>query len=473
MVASKSGPVQLPVGPLLAALGSDPEFARWVEGLSHGALRLHRCPDADDLLRLLHEAEVEVLFLSDGGHGIDVARLMALLHEAAPDLIVVVAGEALSPDRQGQVLAAGAAIVADWRTPIRSLEPWLDRAIQRGSRLRAAESLGKALSSRIRAQELWMQTATRRVDELLHELRTPVGVVLGYCANLLEGLEGPVSDLQRQRLERMRAAAALMTELLGGARDRMPQPVERRTQRLPGRAEARRQVRLQELCTEVLDLVRRRAEEKQVELRLETEPDVPPVWGSRTRLAQLLINLLTNALRFTPAGGRVELRLRADGGNGEGTARTHYRLTVSDTGPGIAPDELGRIFEPGYSSQSHLGRAGLGLAVCREVAAEHGAKLWAESEPGSGTAFNLVLPGDARSRGATLSLLLVDDETLAGQLLLELQHRNGGPLPVSRPQSIEEVASRMVYAGGTLALTCLGEQPLRRVVALLDQTDDA
>jgi signal transduction histidine kinase len=129
------------------------------------------------------------------------------------------------------------------------------------------------------------------------------------------------------------------------------------------------------------------AEDRGVALEVQIPTALPAVNADPRRLAQVLGNLLTNALRHTPEGGRVTLSAQA----GEGAVV----VTVADTGPGIAADDLPYIFERfwrGDKSRSRAGGAGLGLAITRQLVELHGGRVWVESTPGQGSRFQVSLP---------------------------------------------------------------------------------
>jgi signal transduction histidine kinase len=135
------------------------------------------------------------------------------------------------------------------------------------------------------------------------------------------------------------------------------------------------------------------AEAAGIDLRVETEGELPTITGDVGRLDQVLSNLMANALRYTPAGGVVTLQAQPmDGG---------VRIIVSDTGEGIPIEDLPYIFNRfwrGDRSRSHAGGAGsgLGLAIARQLVQAHGGRIGVESEPGQGTAFTIELPAGVR-----------------------------------------------------------------------------
>jgi signal transduction histidine kinase len=139
------------------------------------------------------------------------------------------------------------------------------------------------------------------------------------------------------------------------------------------------------LAGEVCEQFRPQATEAGRTLECAVEPDLPWVSADRDRMSQVLENLITNALKFTPAGGRVTVRVVGHGTDAVSCA-------VSDTGIGIPPEELPHLFERFWQARRYRrGGAGLGLAIARGVVDAHGSALTVESEPGRGSVFSFVV----------------------------------------------------------------------------------
>lgn len=225
--------------------------------------------------------------------------------------------------------------------------------------------------------------ADRQRDQLIgsvaHELRTPLAGLRGY----LEGLEDGVFQADRHTLEAMERQLERLSRLAG----------DLRAVSAAGRPELRRAV------TPPGALLERAAEPfrpafaaKAVRLELDRPLGLPPASADPTRIEQVLSNLLENALRHTPAGGRVCLSVTAE--------ETTLRFTVDDSGEGIAPEDLPHVFERFYRGDRSRHRAedtgsGVGLSIARELIELHGGKIWAESEPGRGTRVHFTLPAAA------------------------------------------------------------------------------
>jgi signal transduction histidine kinase len=215
------------------------------------------------------------------------------------------------------------------------------------------------------------------VSTISHELRTPLTSIAGYVELLQEQEDDPekLGHLQivGRNSERL---LALVSDLLFAARLQY------------GRLELERSpVDLRKLVVQCVDAAKPRAQAASVELDLDIE-DVPQIEGEPAKLAQLLDNLVSNAIKFTPRDGRVIVRLAAH--------HDMIRLEVSDTGIGILDVERERLFERFFRAQSALERqiqgTGLGLYISKAIVDAHDGRIGVESEPGEGTTFVVELP---------------------------------------------------------------------------------
>jgi PAS domain S-box-containing protein len=215
-----------------------------------------------------------------------------------------------------------------------------------------------------------------------HELRTPLNAIGGYTQLLELGVHGPITDAQRDALERVTRAQRhllrLINEVLNLAR------IE------AGRVEyTLEDVPVADVVAGVMPMV----EPQMATAQLTSSADVPPglvARADREKLQQILINLLTNAVKFTPAGGTIRVQADVD------RQRNLVRIDVIDSGIGIPAEKLAGVFEPFVQVDvSHTRRregSGLGLAISRDLARGMGGDLVAESEEGRGSTFTLLLP---------------------------------------------------------------------------------
>jgi signal transduction histidine kinase len=142
---------------------------------------------------------------------------------------------------------------------------------------------------------------------------------------------------------------------------------------------------LESIVDEAIETLGDLADGKHLRLLSECPRDLPTVRADRQRLLQVLGNLLGNAVKFTPDGGEIALRVTHD--------ENSVYVSVEDTGSGIAPENLEHVFDPFWRGQrGERGGAGLGLAIARGIVITHGGRIWVESEPGRGSAFRFTLP---------------------------------------------------------------------------------
>jgi PAS domain S-box-containing protein len=223
------------------------------------------------------------------------------------------------------------------------------------------------------------EAAIRTREEVLaivsHDLRNPLNTI-AMGATALRDFPGEdpgryVDMIQRaiQRMNRLIEDLMDVVKLEGG-------------QRL---ALAPAMVELAPLLGEMRESFQAQAEPRNQTVGYKCEPDVPPIVADRDRLLQVLANLLGNALKFTPEGGRVAIAVRRVEGD--------VWISVEDTGPGIPPEDMPRIFDLYWQARrtARLG-AGLGLTISKGIVEAHGGRIWVESRPGEGSTFTFALP---------------------------------------------------------------------------------
>lgn len=215
-----------------------------------------------------------------------------------------------------------------------------------------------------------------------HEINTPLASVQSTTDLLLENEIGELNEQQIRCLKMIRGDVIRLRQLL---KDMLDLSVLDRDE---SNLERRRYVKLPYIARKVADSFEWLAKERQVELSVTVPETLPDVQGDRDRITQVLVNLVDNALRFTPAGGKVEL-------SGEERPQ-EIVLRVRDTGVGIAADDLHRIFDRFEQSDNlppGIERGyGLGLSIAREIVEQHHGRLWVESKPGKGSTFHLKIP---------------------------------------------------------------------------------
>ncbi|HUW97058.1 MAG TPA: ATP-binding protein [Anaerolineae bacterium] len=250
--------------------------------------------------------------------------------------------------------------------------------------------LATSFNAMAREVEASRQAQRDFVANVSHDLKTPLTSIQGFSQAILDGTAASEESLLRaaqvihEEADRM---TRLVDDLLDLARIEAGQVVM-----------AREPVALPSLLRDCAEKMALRAQQADVRLEVHSEGE-PVVAGDRDRLAQVISNLLDNALKHTPSGGRITLTARPlvveTVKRGEPPVSL-AEVAVSDTGDGIPPEDLSRIFERFYRGDKSRGKsgrgAGLGLAIVREIVQAHGGKIGAESVLGLGTRITLTLP---------------------------------------------------------------------------------
>ncbi len=227
-----------------------------------------------------------------------------------------------------------------------------------------------------------------------HELRTPLNSIIGFTGIVLQGLAGPLNAEQSKQLGMVRTSSRHLLELINDVLDLSK--IE------AGQLEVRfAPFNLPDLIASVVALVKPLAEKKGLELAVVTSPEVGAIISDRRRVEQILINLINNAIKFTPQG-RVNVTAGIVIGYplpGGAVLPSAVQLRIADTGIGIKPEDLPTLFQPFHQLDAGLSRqhegTGLGLAICRRLASLLGGDISVASEWGKGSEFTIAIPNAA------------------------------------------------------------------------------
>lgn len=276
------------------------------------------------------------------------------------------------------------------------------------SDLREAKARQRELEEKNRHLAELCETANRFVDNVSHEFRTPLTVIKGYSEVIENGLAGPITDEQRgflwTILDRTRDLAQMVDDLLDTSKIRAGcLRVDRRAQRVSDILATHRPAIVQ------------KAQTHKVNVRDEVSVDLPLVYADGEKVGRIILNLLVNAIKFSPEGAEVVIWARAEPGG-------DIRVGVTDNGPGIAPENLSIIFERfkqvGDPQRSSTKGFGLGLNIARELVALNLGTMSVESTLGRGSTFSFTLPPN-------------DQVAVAARFLDRLPEFNGNPTQVA------------------------------------------
>ncbi len=245
-----------------------------------------------------------------------------------------------------------------------------------------------------------LDRAVRRLGELdrlksnflanmSHELRTPLTSIIGYAEMLAEGLAGPLSPEQRDYVQTILGKADQLLSLISAVLD--AQAIETGQLSLD-----RMPVALAQVVRSEVSSFAAAAHKRGIAIAVDAEVD-GMILGDRKKLRQIVSSLLSNAIKFTPDRGRVEVAIRVGPlVPGEPTAAAAVHLVVTDSGIGISRQLVPQIFEPFYqvdsSSTRAFGGSGVGLTLVKAYVEAHGGSIWVDSDPGAGATFMAIFP---------------------------------------------------------------------------------
>ena len=283
-------------------------------------------------------------------------------------------------------LVGGVMLTTRALRPLRDLTHTINRILQTGRTSERVpvrgtsdplDALGVLINRMLDRIDGLMRAMRSSLDTVAHDLRTPMTRLRGTAELALQSSRS--AEEYRDALVECVEEADRVRSLLDALMDLAE--AETGAMRLQ-----RDDITLAELVQDAIDLYSELAEEKALHLTLDAGPDVPPITGDRVRIRQAIANLIDNAVKYTPSGGRITVTVRP--------AQDGAEISVIDTGPGILPEDRERIWERLYrgdASRSQRG-LGIGLSLVRAIVEAHGGRATVESAPGGGSRFAVWLP---------------------------------------------------------------------------------
>lgn len=290
-------------------------------------------------------------------------------------------------------------------------------ALDNAHAYREIAALNAGLETRVQERTAELEAANARLKQMdrlksqflahvSHELRTPLTSIVGFADNMIEGLVGSLNMKQEQYLTRIKANGTRLARMITDLLDL-------------SRVEAGKMILsfdyvvLPAVVTDVIEQLRPLVTAKHLHLELQSLDPALQVWADHDRLSQILTNLIDNAIKYSPDGGRISVELSTPD-------QEMARIVVGDTGQGIPAEALPKLFDPFFRVQqherSHAKGLGLGLAIVKDLVDLHGGTISVQSTLHEGTQFSFTLPRRPReaapSRGSNTGrrLLVVDDD---------------------------------------------------------------
>ena len=332
-------------------------------------------------------------------------------------------------------------------------------AIQNASLMKEINELNATLERRVQRRTRQLEIANQKLIEanrakseflatMSHELRTPLNAIIGFAEVLLDGLCGELNDEQREAVTDIYESGKHLLRMINDILDLSK--IE------AGRMEIRKEsFKIDEVLESVRTVVSELVGGKNLRYSEEIPPDLPPIYADKVRFKQIMYNLVSNAVKFTPEGGSVTVRASHDD--------KEFTFTVQDTGIGIRKEDMPKLFEEFVQIDSSYSRqyegTGLGLALTKKLVEMHGGRIWVESEYGKGSRFSFTIPKPSpeEEKIAALSpkvgrvgelILVAEDNPQAAHLLRLYLSEAGYDVEVARDgaEAIEKARALRPFA---------------------------
>ena len=366
----------------LLLVDDEEDFRRTIaKRLKRRGIAAEQAESGEECLSILKQKPMDVVVLDVKMPGMNGIETLHHIKEKYPKTeVIMLTGHATTQDGVDGIKTGA----FDYLTKPIELEHLLGKIKQAHEKILREEE--KFREAEFRAKMEQQMIATERLASLgtlaagvAHEINNPLAIIkesVGWMKLILN--KDDLAQMPRKKdfliaLKKIESAiertSRITHQLLGSVKET---------------DSAYAEVKINELTEEAVDLIKKDAESKDIEITIEPDPSVGPIWSDPYKLRQVLINVITNAVHATDSGGEITIKF---GDTSEGIS-----LTVTDTGQGIPKENLEKIFEPFFSTKPPGEGTGLGLFVSRSIVEKLGGKMEVESQLGQGTSFCIRLP---------------------------------------------------------------------------------
>jgi signal transduction histidine kinase len=327
----------------------------------------------DEMFKTLKTFNASIVLCDIEGEGSAGANLPGQLLYARPDLICVAMARRADMRQGGEFI--------DKSKGVGVLVPTIEDCFKKREMWRIADGGVELLRHAEHATKEASRVKVEFLAKISHELRTPLNAIIGFSELMMRDKRGLPNEQYRSYISDIHSSGRHLLDIINDILDF-------------AKAEAGQlvlfesNVDVQQVAQAIERLLGPRARDSGIDLKIRIPADLPLIWCDERKLKQMLLNLVNNAVKFTPSGGVVEISARLD--------LEGYVVAVRDSGIGIAEDDLGRVMEPFVQAETTLSRrqegTGLGLALVKSMIEIHGGRLRLESALGTGTSAELVFP---------------------------------------------------------------------------------
>ncbi len=329
----------------------------------------------DEMFKTLEIFNASIVLCDIEGEGAAGANLPGQLLYARPDLICVAMARRSDMRQGGEFI--------DKSKGVGVLVPTIEDCFKKREMWRIADGGVELLRHAEHATKEASRVKVEFLAKISHELRTPLNAIIGFSELMMRDKRGLANEQYRSYISDIHLSGRHLLDIINDILDF-------------AKAEAGQlvlfesNVDVQQVAQAIERLLGPRARDSGVDLKIRIPADLPLVWCDERKLKQMLLNLVNNAVKFTPSGGVIEIAARLD--------LEGFVVAVRDSGIGIAEEDLGRVMEPFVQAETTLSRrqegTGLGLALVKSMIEIHGGRLRLESALGNGTSAELVFPAE-------------------------------------------------------------------------------
>jgi signal transduction histidine kinase len=341
--------------------------------------------NSEEALSRVADSEFDIVILDHYLGSVDGLRVLQEIHECRPDLPVILATAGGDEHLAARALRAEAAdYLPKQDIKASSLKRSIENAVEKGRIRRSLASHQQHLERTVNELNAKNEEVMNLYHSLAHELKTPLTGAREFISIVRDGLAGEVTEEQSEYLATALSNCDRLVRCINDMLDSCRADAGKLSIH-PGRHA------VADLIGQVLPAWSSRFAQKDIVLETGFDAELPMVLVDEDRFHQILSNLLSNAIKFTPRGGTIAVRAMHDERRAGGVA-----VSVADTGRGIDPNKVGRVFDRLYQvtdgDAAVHGGLGLGLNICRELVRLHGGEISVDSKPGEGSVFTFTLP---------------------------------------------------------------------------------